>query len=136
VLTSLEDILARVDGGSLVPTDYYRTLDCDAVLDARDSDGEFESAWLALREEIEEAWMFMPVSAAVSDTITRISREVFAAVSQATSQHEIASYVSDDLDLIARGKVLGLSNPLLSWLSEAYDRGHFPTPPWRIPTTA
>ena len=43
-------------------------------------------------------------------------------------EHEIASYVSDDLDLIARGEALGLSHPLLAWLWESYEKGQFPVP--------
>ena len=40
----------------------------------------------------------------------------------------IASYVSDDLNLVIRGKLLGLSDDLLDHLWRAYDRGEFPGP--------
>src|SRR4051812_44347962 len=120
---SLEDILSRVADGSLVPADYYRALDRDAALDARDSDEDFESAWLTLRERIEAAWASSRVSDVEGDAVERIRREAFSAVSRATSQHELAGYVSDDLDLIARGRVLSIDEPLLSWLWASYDQG-------------
>ena len=38
------------------------------------------------------------------------------------------NYVSDDFDLLSRGSVLGLDDPLLKQLWEAYERNQVPTP--------
>ncbi len=43
-------------------------------------------------------------------------------------QHEIASYVSDDFDLIVRGSVLGVNDDFLNRLWDAYNRNEIPTP--------
>jgi hypothetical protein len=58
-----------------------------------------------------------------------IRRESFLAVSRATGQHEIASYVSDDFDLIVRASLIGMTEPLLDRMWEVYERGEFPVPP-------
>lgn len=125
---SLDTILSRITDGSLLPIGYYCALDRDAALDARDSDRSFEAAWAAVHERIEQAWASSPLDDQRRDLLERIRREAFIAVSRATSQHEIASYVSDDLDLIARGEALGLSDPFLGWLWDSYDKGQFPMP--------
>jgi hypothetical protein len=129
VSTSLEMILSRIADGSLLPDGYYSELARDSALDARDPDRLFVSAWAAAHERVEEAWATSPLAARQHDLAERIRQAAFLAVSRTASQHEIASYVSDDLDLIARGVALGLSDPLLEWLWESYDRGQFPVPP-------
>jgi hypothetical protein len=57
-----------------------------------------------------------------------IRRESFLAVSRATTQHEIASYVSDDFDLIVKAAILGLDDPFLSTMWDAYARNEIPAP--------
>lgn|GEM_PF-1779888 len=110
-----DTIFSRITDGSLLPVGYYSALDRDAALDARDSDRSLTAAWAAVHERIEEAWASSPPDERRRDLVERIRREAFFTVSEATSQHEIASYVSDDLDLVARGEALGLSDPLLEY---------------------
>jgi hypothetical protein len=129
VPVALDAILSRITDGSLLPAGYYAALDRDSALDARDSDRSFTSAWAAAHEQTEAAWASSPIDDRWRDLVERVRREAFLAVSRATSHHEIASYVSDDLDLIARGEALGLSHPLMAWLWESYERGRFPVPP-------
>jgi hypothetical protein len=126
---TLEMILSRIADGSLLPDGYYSELARDSALDARDSNQSFVSAWAATHRLIEEAWATSPLAAGQRDLAERVRHAAFLAVSRATSQHEIASYVSDDLELIARGIALGLSDPLLERLRESYERGQFPVPP-------
>lgn len=52
----LDTILSRIDDGTLLPAAYYARLDCDAALDARDSDAAFEAEWLRQFEEVEQHW--------------------------------------------------------------------------------
>ena len=57
-----------------------------------------------------------------------IREEAFLIVSNATGQHEIASYVSDDFDLLCRCHVLGIKHPIIEHLWLAYQSGTFPLP--------
>jgi len=69
------------------------------------------------------------VTAEISALVTDVRRESFLAVSRATSQHEIAGYVSDDFDILARGQLLGIEDAFLEFLWDAYHRNEIPGPP-------
>lgn len=125
----LKSVLSRIKDGTLLPAAHYGQLDCDAALDARDRDSEFDSEWVSLSEEIEGKWAATTVPPEVSALAEDIRRESFLAVSRATQQHEIASYVSDDFELIVRGRLLGMEGSFLRQLWAVYDRGDFPRPP-------
>ncbi|HJZ92787.1 MAG TPA: hypothetical protein VKE40_18075 [Gemmataceae bacterium] len=125
----LTSVRARIADGTLLPTEYYAGLDCNAALDARDGDTEFDAEWTRTLKEIEDRWVGASVERDLKSLAADIRRESFLVVSQATRQHEIASYVSDDLDLIVRGRLVGVAAPLLERLWAAYERGEFPTPP-------
>jgi hypothetical protein len=125
----LNSVLSRIAEGSLLPTRYFANLDCDAALDARDSDDDFDSAWCKVSEDVKRRCKEVGMSAWVKSLIERIRQESFLAVSRATKQHEIASYVSDDFELMAMGRLAGLNEPLLNQLWLVYDRGEFPYPP-------
>ena len=58
-----------------------------------------------------------------------IRRESFLAVSRVTSQHELASYVSDDFGLIAHAVATGYDDPWLNGLWMAYKANGLPKPP-------
>jgi hypothetical protein len=126
----LNSILQRLAEGSVLPAACFAELDCNDALDARDHDHEFESSWLRISEEINLAWADASVAEDLRELAEAIRRESFLAVSRATRQHEIASYVSDDFDLIVRGRLVGLSDPFLDHLWSEYDAGRFPIPPF------
>lgn len=122
------EILRRIMDGSLLPPDVIRTLDHDAILDARDGDAKFEAEWIRCHNEIEARWPTANVAKETAALSEDIRRESFLTVSRATSQHEIASYVSDDFDIIIRGSILGLDDDFLNSLWDAYDRHDIPAP--------
>lgn len=123
----LNSILRRIAEGSLLPVAYFAELDPDAALDSRDRDEEFDASWVRLYEKIERRWARAAVAENLRLLAEDIRRESFLAVSRATEQHEIASYVSDDFDLVARGRLVGLGDPMLDQLWHAYEDGKFPT---------
>lgn len=125
----LNIILPRIAAGALLPPAYFADLDCDAALDARDSDEAFEAGWVRLSEEVEARWAASVIPEEACSLAQDIRHESFLAVSRATGQHEIASYVSDDFDLIVRGRLAGVTDPLLAQLWRVYECGEFPTPP-------
>ena len=75
---------------------------------------------------IERHWSDIEVDQEASNLLYEVRKESFLAVSRATAQHEIASYVSDDFDLIVRGSILGVRDPFLAGLWEAYCRHEIP----------
>lgn len=125
----LELALARISAGMLLPADYFAGLDCDAALEARDDDEDFDQAWTEIDREVERRWAKGSVNEETRSVVEDIRREAFLAVSRATQQHEIASYVSDDLNLIAWGRVLGVDDRFLDQLWDCYNSGRFPLPP-------
>lgn len=125
----LSSILARIATGELLPDDCFGSLDCDAALDARDRDAEFDAEWVRLDNEVSRRWDARAVESSLSTLAEDIRRESFLAVSRATGQHEIAGYVSDDFDLIIRVRLLGITEPLLDQMWGVYERGEFPIPP-------
>jgi hypothetical protein len=125
----LTAILSRIANGTLLTAAYYGQLDCDAALDARDGHAEFDGEWVRQSEEVQRLWAKAEVSAADRALAEDIRRESFLAVSRATRQHEIASYVSDDFDLIVRGRLVGTEGGYLGQLWDVYERGEFPRPP-------
>src|SRR5262249_13009394 len=98
-------------------------------LDARESDAAFDAEWVRQAEEVERRWAKLAVSAEAVALAEDIRRESFLAVSRATRQHEIASYVSDDFDLIVRGRLAGAAGGSRGQLWGVYERGEFPRPP-------
>jgi hypothetical protein len=125
----LNKIAADIASGKLVPAKYFQELDCDACLDARDKDEHFDAEWARINQAIEENWDETKVDGELFQIAEDIRRESFLAVSRATKQHEIASYVSDDFDLIVRAKFLGVKEKLLIQMWAVYERGAFPYPP-------
>ena len=122
-------VWARIVDGTLLPAEYFGSLDCDAALDARDGDDAFVRAWMSQFEEVEKLWQTTGVGDSARKLAEVIRREAFLVVSRAAKQHEIASYVSDDFDIIVRGRLLGLPRRFLDRLWEMYERGEFPVPP-------
>ena len=124
----LTDILQRIHAGELLSTDYYTSLDCDAAVEARENSQEFDVAWMQAFTAVNQSWKDAPLEPKLVQLVDDIRREGFLAVSRATKQHEIASYVSDDLELIIKSKLLGLNNPLVDHLWHDYEHNRFPTP--------
>lgn len=120
MLPSIERLLSLIRSGAVLSGDAVAAINHDAILDARDFDEEFESEWLRVSDEIDRRWNESNIDPATKQQLDEIRRESFLRVSNATSQHEIASYVSDDFDLIARSVVLGIEDPFVDWMWQTY----------------
>jgi hypothetical protein len=123
-----QGLLARIAEGNLFSEPYYRRLDLDAALDSRESDREFDSQWVKTYEEIDECWNRVEVGTKLRDLAEQIRRQTFLHIHKLTGHHEIAGFVSDDLDLIVRGRLLRINEPFLDRLWQSYERGEFPLP--------
>ena len=122
------EVLTRIKGGSLLPPSAIAAFDHDSILDERDSDADFVAQWMRCYNQIEDQWRSAEVKQELTTLIEDVRREAFLSVSRATTQHEIASYVSDDFDLIVRGSVLGINDDFLNSLWDAYNRTEIPLP--------
>jgi hypothetical protein len=122
----LRSILSRIRSGELLLADHFSRLDCSAVLNARDHNPAFEANWVRLFNEVRQLASEHEVTEIQRGLVDDIRRESFAVVSHATRQHEIASYVSDDFDLMIRARILGIDDGLLHQMWEVYMRGEFP----------
>jgi hypothetical protein len=96
----------------------------DTALGARDSDRLFEEAW-------SEAHDFLRAAASEEDWLKArdLSREAFLPVSKRTGQHEIASYVADDVELLSLAALTRVSNTFADQLYSAYVTSGFAVPP-------
>jgi hypothetical protein len=125
----LDDFLKEIKSGQFLSEALYTGLDADAALDARDHDAAFEREWLRLSDAVEAEAARNPASMRVQKTISDIRKQSFLCVSRATSQHDIAGYVSDDLALLAQARVFGVfDDPFAQRLWAAYRAGRFPVP--------
>jgi hypothetical protein len=82
------------------------------ILDSRDKI-EFEKEW-------NTAFKSVP------DHELPNNKEIFNKISNATMQHEIASYISDDLRLINNFKQNGVKNEFICLLEQCYLSGTVP----------
>lgn len=126
MISTLDDLLTGIRTHALVCPAYYADLEWDDALDQRDSRGPFDSDWGHLYNATKPLWS--NASTEVRSQVDTIRKEAFLVVSGATGQHEIASYVSDDFDLMCRCLVLGIEHPMTEYLLRAYQTGIFPLP--------
>jgi hypothetical protein len=122
------EMLAAIDSGTICGPATFEGVDCDAVLDALDGSPAYEAERLKLKDSVDHAWELAAPSPVIRDLAERIRKHVFLAVSEASGQHEIASYVSDDFDLIVRARVAGVKSAFLERLWAAYQAQGLPSP--------
>jgi len=86
----------------------------DALLDARDAQS-FDAAWVGADRDVP-----------AGDEPENLDDQ-FIALSKATEQHEICSYVADDIRLLWRAAQSGVTSPFLLFLRASYKNGAFPS---------
>ena len=102
---NIEKLITRLSGLS---EDELNT-----ILDCRDTD-PFDSDWRRLYDSV--GGKETPPDA----------DDIFFRISEATRQHEIASYIADDLDLIFRAEMKSVEDPFLRYLCTCYKEGEVP----------
>jgi hypothetical protein len=85
----------------------------DEMLDSRDQ-GPIDAEWGSTYAEVG------------FDVRLPNAKEVFVAISNATAQHEITSYIANDLDLLTTADSRGFQNEFTRFLADSYSRGRFP----------
>ncbi len=95
------------------------------MLDLRDENA-FESEWLRVDEEIRAREAEMLLEDDERKVLEQIRERTFKIAFQNTRNAEIAASVSDDFDVMARAKRVGLNNSWLDNLIQEYATGKFP----------
>ena len=123
---TLEQFQSAVTNGLISWKAVAAVPDADASLDARDGD-PFDGRWVSENEAVQDLTSSNTVDLATAAVIDDVSHNSFVAVSRLTDRHDLASYVSDDVRLLAEAISVGHESPWLSALLERYLRGTFPT---------
>ncbi len=121
----LKTVLIKIESASLLKQSTFDSTDLDDVLDNRDR-LPFDSNWIKCYNEINAELVTNPLSKEDMSTIEIIRENAFKAVSSVTNQHEIASYISDDFDLIAKSIALASQNAFAKSLYDSYLNGIIP----------
>lgn len=85
----------------------------DEILDKRDKK-EFDSAWCEANETIQ------------SDETSPCEEQMFSELSEASNNHEVSSYIIDDINLIYRTDRENIKNEFINYLKECYEQGKIP----------
>ena len=96
-------------------------------------DPAFEQPWLAVFDAVESVASLDRLRPDQRLVVDRIREAAYKQVFRATSHPDLAAYVSDDFDLIARAIVAGHHSPWLASLLSAYSHGRFPVPDSLVP---
>ena len=125
-------LLAELENGEIPLADTFASANCDSLLAKRDSDPDFDATYRELWDRHEKLRFILN-----RDPSEPIRKQSFLTVSNATQQHEIASYVSDDFELIGWDSHALVSNEIPSsgssfveWMYSQYKSGNFPCPPY------
>ncbi|WP_417763050.1 hypothetical protein [Shewanella sp.] len=128
-VSTLAELQQAIAAGEMLNAALFEQHNLDALLDQRDS-APFDTAWMASFNTISRQWQSADLA---SDAIDALRQESFLASSRHTQQHEIASYVSDDFELIGKMLLLGATEPFVQHLLSQYQQNCIP---YRIATDA
>jgi hypothetical protein len=116
-LAELKSLLSKSNVLNFIASDE----EIDEMLDRRD-DAEFEEDWLRVFQALEKKTF-------VADDLTEIKniREIaYKKTFEATNHSELAAYVADDFEMIAKSLLADFSDEWLNALFLSYLHGAFP----------
>jgi len=126
----IERIAAAIERGALPGAGFPGLGDeseLDRALDARD-EAAFEKAWLETFATLETTVPLSQLPVRDRAAVDHIRELAYKAAFRATGSSDLAGYVSDDFDLIARAALTAFESPWLASVLRAYKGGHFPGP--------
>ena len=126
MLPMLEDILRMLQDRELLPATAFVGIDYDAVLDWRDTD-PFDAEWVRASGALEGMRAAAEPGPDFGRLFDDVRREAFMITTRATGHHEIASYISEDFELIALDSAFAAADPFVAKLWAAYSRGELPS---------
>ncbi|WP_345844266.1 hypothetical protein [Shewanella algae] len=90
-----------------------RSSEFDEILDMRDSQ-MFDAAWCQVFEVVNDV------------KVDFDNESLFKKISEATSRHEITSYIVEDFELLAKSHEMGISPEFVVYMRECYENGNVP----------
>ena len=121
----LADIPSNISDESLLHRSAFADADLDAILDQRDL-GDFEDDWIKAAEDVQYHWEKFADAESTTGTIDQIRELAFKKCYDYTEESEIAGYVSDDFELMAKASAMSLDSPYLEGMMKTYSDGGVP----------
>lgn len=127
MIDQLYNLLKMIKAGKIINDKMVKDLDVENALNLRENP-EFESQWLRVADSIKQIERAIPDD--VVALIDEISKEAFLLIDILIGENsELADYVCDDFELIAKGIILDYKDGWLNALWLSYKRNHFPCQP-------
>jgi hypothetical protein len=130
MIPKLSDLLHQLCTGEIPLNSIFHVCDCDKLLELRDSSPTFVNTYAGHFSQIASFR-----TAVQPDPTKQVRYQAYIFVALETNNHEIASYVSDDFELIAWASCdqpMRELNPqfisFAAWLFSEYKSGRFPIP--------
>lgn len=120
-MNNLEELKSLLTDGNLLNFSNLDGETIDEMLDSRDG-RDFETDWLRVFQVLEQK----KLSADDLEEIEKIREIAYKKTFAASGSGELAAYVADDFELIAKSLLLGFSDEWLNALFLAYLHGMFP----------
>lgn len=118
---SVEALKIKLSQGSLLPVTLWQELDIESYLEYRDR-ADFDTEWIGAYQKLERDSLKEEEQA----QITEWSRLAFMQVMQHRNDHDLAAYVSDDMDLIFTASILELEDLFVDRLIASYVSDRLP----------
>jgi hypothetical protein len=118
----LLDLVTDLESGRLLSHNHLATLN-ERELEHRD-DPAFEQRWMACHARLEHVTEGLTPDARA--TILRVREQTYRRTFSVTQSPDLAGYVSDDFDLIARALAAELQDPWIEQLLARYLAGELP----------
>lgn len=119
------DIAHGVDDGSLLQRKAFTNVDLEAILDDRD-ESFFEENWIKAYEDINERWKYCTTADARKSEIDLIREFAFKKCYEYSGQPEIAAYVCDDFELMAKAAAMRYDLRFVTEMMRVYTNGGIP----------
>lgn len=120
----LQELLQLIENGT-IGKNFPKNSDVGGILDSRDSN-PFDVEWMSAFNEVECEYKKIEKSVELAALIKKVRETSFKLFYGIASGGELASYASDDFDLIAKGICVDSNNEWLSGLLKEYMDGYFP----------
>lgn len=114
-MSSTEVLLRAIQNGILLGESTFEDLDADWILSGRD-EPDFEREWLRLFECLKD----VTFDADENQKINQLRDAAFKATFKNCSNPDLAGYVSDDFEVIAKGVAREPEDAFLAKLLETY----------------
>lgn len=123
---ALQEIERLVFSNKLPTAETLSQEGYDTLLDERDAD-EFAAPWTDVYEASEASFKQIEANQGVKARIDKVSEYVYKRVYNQTTVSDLASYTSDDIDLILRYLLTAVPSNWVNALWLSYKQGAIPS---------